>query len=146
MSAVPRTVVCDRVRAQISLRLDGELSQLESRMLESHLSRCADCREYDADVARITADLRSAPLEQMERPVVIRRPRRVSALRLQTGVAAALAVAVLGAASQIAAPDTEPSFASPERYPTSRQLTREVDQIIADGNAFGQQSGTTFPL
>jgi anti-sigma factor RsiW len=146
MSAVPRTVVCDRVRAQISLRLDGELSQLESRMLDSHLARCADCTEYEADVAQITADLRAAPLEPMERPVVIRRPRRVSALRLQTGVAAALAVAVLGAASQISAPDSEPAFASPERYPTSRQLTREVHQVIADGRAFGDAQGTALPL
>jgi anti-sigma factor RsiW len=146
MSAVPRTVVCDRVRAQISQRLDGELSQLEARMLGSHLARCADCREYEADVARITADLRAAPLERLERPIVIRRPRRLSALRLQAGVAAALAVAILGAASQISAPASEPSFASPERYPTSRQLTGEVEQIIADGHAFGDLQGTALPL
>jgi len=146
VSAVPRTIVCDRVRAQISLRLDGELSQLESRMLDAHLGRCADCREYDADVTRITADLRAAPLEQMESPVVIRRPRRLSALRLQASVAAAMAVAVLGAATQLAAHEREPAFASPERYPTSNQLTREVNQIIADGDAFGELSGAALPL
>lgn len=146
MSAVPRTVVCDRVRAQISLRLDGELSQLESRMLSSHLERCADCRAYEADVVRITDDIRSAPLERMQRPIVVRLPRRISALRLQAGVAAALAIAVLGAVTQISAPESEPSFASPERFPTSSQLTREVNQIIADGNAFGQFQGTALPL
>jgi anti-sigma factor RsiW len=146
MSAVPRTVVCDRVRAQISLRLDGELSQLESRMLASHLERCADCRAYEADVVRITEDIRSAPLERMQRPIVVRLPRRISALRLQAGVAAALAVAVLGAVTQISAPESEPAFASPERFPTSSQLTREVNQIIADGNAFGQFQGTALPL
>jgi anti-sigma factor RsiW len=146
MSAVPRTVVCDRVRAQISLRLDGELSQLESRMLASHLERCADCRAYEADVVRITEDIRSAPLERMQRPIVVRLPRRISALRLQAGVAAALAVAVLGAVTQISAPESEPAFASPERFPTSSQLTREVNQIIADGNAFGQLQGPALPL
>lgn len=146
MSAVPRTVVCARVRAQISLRLDGELSQLESRMLSSHLERCADCRAYEADVVRITDDIRSAPLERMQRPIVVRLPRRISALRLQAGVAAALAIAVLGAVTQISAPESEPSFASPERFPTSSQLTREVNQIIADGNAFGQFQGTALPL
>ena len=146
MSTVPSAVVCDRVRAQISLRLDGELSQLETRMLAAHLARCADCRAYDADVSRITNELRSAPLERMDNPIVIRRPRRVSALRLQAGVAAALAVAVLGAVSQIAAPESDPVFASPDRYPTSRQLAREVDQIIADGNAFGDLQGTALPL
>ena len=146
MSAVPRTVVCDRVRAQVSLRLDGELSQLESRMLDSHLARCADCREYDADVTRVTAELRAAPLEAMDNPIVIRRPRRVSALRLQAGVAAALAVAVLGAITQIEATADQPAFASPMRYPTSNQLTREVNQIIADGNTFGEFQGSVLPI
>jgi anti-sigma factor RsiW len=146
MSAVPRTVVCDRVRAQVSLRLDGELSELESRLLESHLERCADCSTYEADVARITAELRAAPLEAMENPIVIRRPRRVSALRLQAGVAAALAVAVLGAVTQIRFIADQPEFTSPSRYPTSNELTREVNQIIADGNAFGDLRGTTLPL
>ena len=146
MSAVPRTVVCDRVRAQVSLRLDGELSQLESRMLDSHLARCADCREYDADVTRITAELRAAPLEAIDNPIVIRRPWRVSALRLQAGVAAALAVAVLGAITQIEATADQPAFATPKRYPTSSQLTREVNQIIADGNTFGEFQGSALPL
>jgi predicted anti-sigma-YlaC factor YlaD len=134
------------VRAQISLRLDGELSQLEARMLDAHLARCPECREYDTDVSRVTAELRAAPLERMETPVVIRRPRRISALRLQASVAAAMAVAVLGAASQLATRQSEPAFASPDRYPTSSQLAREVNQIIADGNAFGDVSGSALPL
>jgi len=146
MSAVPRTVVCDRVREQISLRLDGELSQLESRMLTSHLSRCASCRDYEADVARITEELRSAPLERMERPVVIRVPRRISALRLQAGAAAALAVAVLGAVTQVSVFERDPAFASPERFPTNTQLEREVDQIIADGHTFGKLQGSALAL
>jgi anti-sigma factor RsiW len=146
MSAVPRTVVCDRVRSQISLRLDGELSQLESRMLASHLARCADCAAYEADVVRITTELRAAPLEALDNPIVIRRPRRVSALRLQAGVAAALAVAVLGAITQVSAPESEPAFATPARFPTSSQLTREVNQIIADGDAFGHEQGSALPL
>jgi hypothetical protein len=115
-------------------------------MLDAHLGRCPECREYDADVTRVTADLRAAPLERMDTPVVIRRPRRLSALRLQASVAAAMAVAVLGAASQLAARESEPAFASPERYPTSSQLTREVNQIIADGDSFGELSGSALPL
>jgi anti-sigma factor RsiW len=146
MSAVPRSVVCDRVREQISLGLDGELSQLESRMLATHLRRCPGCREYEADVRRFTDEIRSAPLERMERPIVIRLPRRVSALRLQAGVAAALAVAVLGAVTQIEAPEGNAGFASPSRFPTTAQLEREVDQIIADGTTFGELHGPALPL
>ncbi|MBA2642043.1 MAG: zf-HC2 domain-containing protein [Actinobacteria bacterium] len=147
MSVVPGSIVCDRVRAQISLRLDGELSQLESRMLESHLARCAECSMYDTRVGAVTAELRAAPLESLEHPIVIRRPRRqVSLARVQIGVAAALAVAVLGAISQIGAPGTEPALVSPDRYATYTQLTREVEQIIADGRAFSQRRGDALPL
>ena len=146
MNAVPRSVVCDRVRAQVSLGLDGELSQLESRMLESHLARCPECAAFEADVVAVTRELRAAPLEPLANPVVIRQPRRVSAARMHIGVAAALAVAVLGALSQVMARETEPAFAAPDRYATNTQLTREVQQIIADGRAFSQGNGETFPL
>jgi anti-sigma factor RsiW len=146
MNAVPRSVVCDRVRAQVSLGLDGELSQLELRMLESHLARCPDCAAFEADVVAVTHELRAAPLEPLANPVVVHRPRRVSMARMQVGVAAALAVAVLGALSQVTARESEPAFASPDRYATYTQLTREVAQIIADGQAFSQSQGDALPL
>lgn len=146
MSAVPRSVVCDRVRAQISLALDGELSQLESRMLRSHLARCSECTAYEAEVVAVTAALRDAPLEQLEHPIVVRRPRRAALSRLHVGAAAAVAVAALGAVSQILGPEPEEAFAAPSRYATYTQLTREVNQIIADGRAFSQRRGTTLPL
>jgi anti-sigma factor RsiW len=140
MSVVPRSVVCDRVRAQISLGLDGELSQFEQRMLASHLAQCAECDAYEADLVAITTKLRAAPLEALEHPIVVRRPRRLLPVaRLQVGVAAGLAVAVLGALSQVVVRDSEPAFASPEKYSTNTQLTREVNQIIADGRAFSRQ-------
>ena len=107
MSAVRPSVVCERVRAQVSLQLDDELSQLERRMLAAHLERCADCRSYMEDVNAFTAALREAPLESLERPLVLRRARRPSIARLQIGVAAGLAVAILGAASQFAVSETQ---------------------------------------
>ena len=50
MSAVYPQSVCARVREQVSLELDGELSQLEQRMLGAHLERCGACATYAADV------------------------------------------------------------------------------------------------
>ena len=45
MRFVPRhSVVCERGREWISLRLDGELSELAQKMLDSHLARCPECR------------------------------------------------------------------------------------------------------
>ena len=42
--------LCHRSREWISLRLDGELSELAEKMLESHLARCAACRTFESDV------------------------------------------------------------------------------------------------
>ena len=38
---------CDRARAWASIRLDGEISELEDAFLEAHLRRCAECSEYE---------------------------------------------------------------------------------------------------
>jgi len=36
-----RSATCDRARAWISLRSDGELSEFECALLDAHLGRCA---------------------------------------------------------------------------------------------------------
>ena len=64
---------CDRVRNQLSLDLDGELSRLEQAMVSRHLEECLNCRIFSDDVARFTASLREAPLEMPERLIVIPR-------------------------------------------------------------------------
>lgn len=100
VSPVPHN--CEGVRAQVSLRLDAELSQLELRMLEAHLGRCADCREFEAGVTDFTTELRTAPLEPFARSVVIPRRRGFSLIGARVGVAAAMALAIAGVASQMA--------------------------------------------
>jgi anti-sigma factor RsiW len=129
MSTVRLSVICDRVRSQISLELDDELSQLEHAMVSAHLERCSECRAYRDDVAAFTSAVRATPLERTERPIVLRRPRRVIAARLQVGVAAAFAVVALGVAGQIASepqsPDSSPSGSREIRYPTLRAIERE---------------------
>ena len=147
MSVVTRSIVCERVRAQISLRLDGELSELESRMLDAHVARCEECAAYEADVVSLTASLREAPLEPLERPIVLRRPsRRVSFAHMQVGVAAALAIAVLGVVAQVGSSQSDPGLASPTKFATYDQLTREVKQIIANGRTFQKSSGSALPI
>jgi predicted anti-sigma-YlaC factor YlaD len=83
---------CERAREWSSLRLDGELPQLQRAMLRKHLAACPGCTEFDSDVAAATAALRIAPMELLERPVAIPRRRR-SALRIAPAFAAAAAVA-----------------------------------------------------
>jgi len=108
MSAAYPQTVCARVREQVSLELDGELSQLEHRMLGMHLERCQRCAAYAADVRDLTERIRSAPPQTMQRPVVVRRHRPLTTVRLQIGVAAAFALAALGLGTQLAAsPDSQ---------------------------------------
>ena len=58
MSFVPgHSVLCERSREWISLRLDGELSELAEKMLESHLARCAGCQEFESSAAAVALGL-----------------------------------------------------------------------------------------
>src|SRR5688500_2157462 len=130
-----RPLVCERVRGQISVGLDGELSQLERVMIASHLERCDACGAYEADVRAFTGTLRQAPLEPMGRPVVIHRRRgslHVGA-RLQVAAAAAVAlVALVGAGEMlrgqqldIESPAFIPEGAAQIKYMTPQQVVRE---------------------
>jgi len=75
MRAVP-TLICDRVRSQVSLELDGELSELERMMVARHIERCGDCRAFRDGAAEITDQIRTAPLEPFERRVALPRLHR----------------------------------------------------------------------
>jgi predicted anti-sigma-YlaC factor YlaD len=129
MSPTGTSVVCQRVRAQVSLRLDDELSQLELRMLDAHLESCVHCSAYAADVTEFTHQLRSAPLETLDRPIAVKRPRRLTVARLQVGVAAMLAIATVGVATQVTQSgqrDTSFSGNAVTRFPSRAELDREL--------------------
>jgi Putative zinc-finger len=132
MNAVRASLVCQRIREQVSLRLDDELSQLEERMLASHLRRCSDCRTFEESVREFTEQLRAAPLESPRQPIMVRRTRRVSLTAAQVTAAATLAVAVLGVLSQVGMPTTQdPSARSTTAnlFKTSWQPDRELAQL-----------------
>ncbi|HKX47834.1 MAG TPA: zf-HC2 domain-containing protein [Gaiellaceae bacterium] len=105
------------MREQVSLELDGELSQLEQRMLGTHLERCPSCAAYAADVRDLTERIRNAPRAHMQRPVVVRRRRPLTTVRLQVGVAAAFALAALGLGTQLASTEPQGSLARFEGLP-----------------------------
>ena len=148
MSAVPLPVVCERVRMQVSLELDGELSMLEKRMLDAHLARCADCRAYADEVVSFTTELRSAPFERFDGNIVVRRPSRVGSLRAQVTLAsaAAVAIAVVAAALQLEPSTSARSSASARlsQFPTLADGQREMKQVVADGRAFRRHRGDVF--
>jgi len=53
---------CMRAREAVSVRLDGELCELDSVRLDQHLTGCADCSRFAAETARTAQVLRQAPL------------------------------------------------------------------------------------
>lgn len=97
MSRFPSGVRCERARAWAALAPDGELSELERRLLDSHLERCAPCAGFAAQVATVAVELRAAAPEPLRRPVAIPSWRRPAYARLRAvGAAAAVAVMALG--------------------------------------------------
>ena len=100
MRFVPgHSVLCERSREWISLRLDGELSELAEKMLESHLARCAACRTFESDVEVTSRLVRTAPLERPEQPIALPRGRRRVLFRPVGAVAATVAAVALGFAA-----------------------------------------------
>jgi anti-sigma factor RsiW len=86
--------LCERARFWASLRLDGELSELEAALLDSHLARCAACRAIAEGFDASTSALRSSSLERPA-PVAVavhRSPRRLVAM---IAVAAVLVLGVI---------------------------------------------------
>jgi ferric-dicitrate binding protein FerR (iron transport regulator) len=87
---------CGRAREWVSLRADGELSELERLLLRRHLSRCGDCRAFAGAVEVTTRAIRETPQERPSRslgPVPApARPRvrlRLAAVALAVGAATA---------------------------------------------------------
>ncbi len=115
-------------------------------MVDAHIVRCAECRAFESGALTVTDLLRAAPLEPLERPVVVRPPARTWVARAQIGMAAALALVFFGVASQLAQRPSDSGFGEPERYPTSMQLEREVKQIFVAGRTFSQHSGNVIPI
>ena len=89
---------CDRARRWASLRLDEALSELESRLLDTHLATCSECRSFEESVSAFTAKLRAADLVALERPVALppRRRRLGGGLRVASAAAAAAGVVSFG--------------------------------------------------
>lgn len=135
MRLLPRPLICDRVRTQVSLLLDAEVSELDRRLVAAHVKRCADCRAFEASVRTITGTLRTAPLEPLVRPIYLARPRRrISLASVQYSAAATLLIATLGVLSQFAGPapqgpDPRRAFAASNLFNAAWEPEVELAQL-----------------
>jgi predicted anti-sigma-YlaC factor YlaD len=92
-----RSQECERTRASISAALDGELAELESLRVRTHLNRCDVCREFEASAQFSTTALRAAPLEPLTRPIALpSRRKRALGVRVPSAAAAAVLMVAFG--------------------------------------------------
>jgi anti-sigma factor RsiW len=116
-----------------ALAPDGELSELERKLLDAHVERCAACAHFKTEVACVAAELRAASLHPLPQPVSVPVWRRRQAYaRMRTvGAAAAVAVMAIGVASRSPLPtDDRESLDLPRVTNFANNAQREVELII----------------
>jgi hypothetical protein len=111
MSAQPH--LCERARSWASLRADGELSELESALLDAHLKRCPACRRFARGAEEVAWALRTVRQERPA-PLVVAPPRAAGSggYRLRFA-AAALVVLTVGLLAAFTGPRSGPSAGKP---------------------------------
>jgi anti-sigma factor RsiW len=120
---------CDRARQLTSLRLDDQLSALEGRLLERHLSSCAACRNFEAQVSSTTALIRATPPASPSRRLDPR-PRALPRFSLERRGTALVAAAALALGALVGSLLERPSAPAPTAPgPEVSLLTRDVDQL-----------------
>ena len=117
MRRFQRGVLCERARAWAALAPDGELSELERKLLSSHVERCAACARFEIEVRLLTVELRAAALQPLPQPVslTVWRRRTAYARVRAVGAAAAVAVMALGIASRAPLSNGDQSTFQPPR-------------------------------
>ena len=128
-----QAAICERARTWAALAPDGELSELERKLLDAHVQRCAPCAHFALHVAAIAAELRAAAPQPLPRPlsVPLWRRRPVYARVRAVGAAAAVAAMALGIASRgPISPSDNDSFRLPQVTNfANRAPEREVELI-----------------
>src|SRR5688500_6016759 len=94
-----RRTSCERAARAISLRLDGELPELEEIALERHLAGCPACRAIGAETSGFTRLVREAPLVAFTGRVAVASSGGGAGTRLLRRVTASAAVAATLAAA-----------------------------------------------
>jgi anti-sigma factor RsiW len=125
---LPENGHCLRAREWSSLRADGELSELESELLERHLAGCSECADFEARLRAVTRTLRTTPVERSGTVLELPRPSRLAIPRQRVLALAAVIMAagvgsLVGSSFQRPAPSA-PSPASAQVSLLSRDLTQ----------------------
>jgi len=133
MTRFPRGVLCERARSWAALAPDNELSELERKLLDAHLARCAGCSSFAVRVAAVAEALRRESLQQPSYPLAVPswRRRTVYARVRTVSAAAAVAAMALGVAARAPLPSDgrHESFQLPEVVLSGTDERREQDEM-----------------
>jgi predicted anti-sigma-YlaC factor YlaD len=140
--------LCDRARRWASLRVDGELSELETALLDAHLGRCDGCRAFAREADGIAAALRAVAMEPLEEPLVVAvapRAPRLRALQVATAAALVLVAAVVGSALGVASRSGASSTAKAPRHVAVVASGETADNLRRLRRAGLVQAGRPIP-
>ena len=123
--------ICERARAWVSLRLDGELSEFEDALLTAHLGRCDACSDYEGSVHGAVQALRAEQLELLTHPVGVYSRRRALLRPTALARAAALVVAGIGLATVLNSQPSQhfPATPVPQVAPSDNRDLQEARQL-----------------
>jgi anti-sigma factor RsiW len=119
---------CERARQWSSLRLDGELSELEGALLEKHLETCGSCVSFDERLTATALSLRMTPPEPPRVGFQIPKRTRVS-FPASRRVAVAAIAAALALGSLVGSLLHRPAANPAPEGPQISFLTRDVTQL-----------------
>jgi hypothetical protein len=123
---LPGNGPCERSRQWSSLRLDGELSELEQALLERHLESCDECRAFDLHVCSTAELLRTAPVEELAARFEVPAARLRFPLSRRLAVAAVALAVALGS---LVGSNLHRPAPNDERAPQLSFLTRDLNQL-----------------
>ena len=95
------SLMCERARRWSSLRVDDELSELESALLDAHLGGCDSCRAFAQGTETVAAALAVARLEEPA-PFALSVPRHRRARRISQSAAVATFVMIAAIVAGVA--------------------------------------------
>jgi predicted anti-sigma-YlaC factor YlaD len=137
---------CGRACQQLSLRLDSELSEFDSVLLEAHLARCAGCREFGQSIAGLTDTLRSVPAEEPRVSVQVTRGwRRKNMLSRSVRAASAVAAVALVAVGGLVALERSPNKTPGLDLQTARLVMDVHETQLQRLDKFGETPTREIP-
>jgi Putative zinc-finger len=120
---------CERARQWSSLRLDGELSELEGALLDRHLDACPACASFDERLRSAAIVLRLTHPQPPRVPITLPEPEREVVFPVSRRVVVAAVAAALALGSIVGSTLQRPPADRSTPGPQVSLLTSDMSQL-----------------